>query len=91
MAEAPGPVVIAAVTYKRNEDLAMPLPLLTAETASITPSASILLVDNDPAGGAAEAVSGSGAQYRREQTPAAPPRATPRRPRPRPPDVAVWS
>ena len=58
MTEQPTRVVVAVLTYKRPEDLAAVLPQL-AEQAQRVPQgfvADVLVIDNDPAGGAREQV-----------------------------------
>lgn len=49
-------VVIAVLTFKRPDDIARIIPLLIEQAVSITPPASVLVVDNDPDGGAREDV-----------------------------------
>jgi succinoglycan biosynthesis protein ExoM len=44
--------VVAVLTYRRNDDLATAVPALLREAATITPPATVLVVDNDPAAGA---------------------------------------
>jgi glycosyltransferase involved in cell wall biosynthesis len=51
-----GDVVIAVLTYKRNDDIGELLPMLVTEAASISPGAAVLVIDNDPEGGAREVV-----------------------------------
>jgi glycosyltransferase involved in cell wall biosynthesis len=65
--EAPGhpEVVVAVLTYRRPRDLAELLPLLQAQVASCDHApagvrAGVLVVDNDPAGSAADVVAGLG-------------------------------
>lgn len=57
------------LTYRRPEPLARVLPLLTEQAASIAPPARVIVVDNDPAGGARELVEAAGAQYVHEPRP----------------------
>lgn len=71
----PGPqpaVVIAILTYRRPEDLAAAIPLVLDEAVTASPVATILVVDNDPAGSAAE-IAGSfaerGVRYVHEPVP----------------------
>lgn len=45
-------IVIAACTFKRNELLPNLIPALIAEAKTLTPPAKVLIVDNDPNGGA---------------------------------------
>jgi glycosyl transferase family 2 len=47
------PVVIAVLTYRRPDDLPGTIAALLAEARSSTPNATLLVVDNDPAGSAA--------------------------------------
>lgn len=49
-------LVVAVLTYRRPDDLAAVLPALAAQARSIDPPAHLLVVDNDPAGGAAAQV-----------------------------------
>lgn len=57
MSPAPGgSVVVAVLTYKRPEDLALAVPRLLEQLDSIEEPASVLVVDNDPAGSARETV-----------------------------------
>lgn len=49
-------VVIAVLTYHRNEDLPVLLPLLVEQSAAVPNPTRILVVDNDPAAGAAPVV-----------------------------------
>lgn len=66
----PGPrVVVAVLTFHRNELLARLLPQLAEQAVQLDPPAGILVVDNDPAGGAAEVVSAHPAAYLHEPTP----------------------
>ncbi|PZS20411.1 MAG: glycosyl transferase family 2 [Pseudonocardiales bacterium] len=44
--------VIGVLTYRRNDDLVMAIPPLLREAATITPPATVLIIDNDPDGGA---------------------------------------
>ena len=44
--------VIGVLTFQRNEDLLVAMPPLLREAASITPPATVLIIDNDPDGGA---------------------------------------
>jgi succinoglycan biosynthesis protein ExoM len=61
--------VIAVVTYRRNADLDFLLPLLQQEAASIEPPAGVLVVDNDPDGGARAIAEGHGVVYIHEPVP----------------------
>jgi len=62
-------VMVAVVTYRRNDDLEVLLPLLRAEARTITPAADVLVVDNDPEAGARGVVARFGADYRHEPVP----------------------
>lgn len=64
-----GRVLVAVVTYQRNADLEVLLPLLQAEARTVTPAADVLVVDNDPGAGAAGVVARLGADYRHEPVP----------------------
>jgi succinoglycan biosynthesis protein ExoM len=50
------PVALAVLTYRRPDDLAQALPVLVEQAGTTTPSATVLVVDNDPDGGAREVV-----------------------------------
>jgi succinoglycan biosynthesis protein ExoM len=50
------PVVVAMLTYKRPDDLAAAIPAILEHTSASTPPAVLMVVDNDPAGSAADAV-----------------------------------
>jgi succinoglycan biosynthesis protein ExoM len=76
--ETPMRVRIAVLTYKRPEDIAAALPRLAAQATSVTTDevlADIVVVDNDPAGGARELVEAFAAtasvpvRYENEVTP----------------------
>ena len=59
-------VLVAALTYKRPADLRELLPKLLAQADSVDAECSVLIVDNDPDGGARDFVSkfvDSGVQY----------------------------
>ncbi len=45
-------IVIAVLTYRRNDDLAELLPMLVQHASGIDGATSVLVVDNDPDGGA---------------------------------------
>jgi hypothetical protein len=65
-------VVVAILTYRRPEDLLAVLPLLVREASSVEPHATVLVVDNDPDGGAEALVSqfaDRGVRYVHEPTP----------------------
>lgn len=49
-------VVIAVLTYKRPEDIRRIVPLLVEQSESVNPPAAVLVVDNDPHGGAEQDV-----------------------------------
>ena len=49
-------VTVAVLTYRRPGDLAAVLPALDRQARSIDPPAAVLVVDNDPDGGAASTV-----------------------------------
>ena len=51
-------VVLAVLTYRRPAYLAAALPLLLAQALSVDPPAAVLVVDNDPDGGARATVAG---------------------------------
>ena len=54
-------LVLAVLTYRRNEDIVALAPELVAQAAAAgVPEATVLVVDNDPDGGAREAVLGLG-------------------------------
>ena len=55
-ASTPLRVVIAVLTYRRPADLAAVLPMLLEQIASLAGRGEILVVDNDPAAGAASSV-----------------------------------
>lgn len=50
------PVVVAMLTYQRPDDLAQAIPEVLRHTSDQLPPATLLIVDNDPAGSAREAV-----------------------------------
>jgi glycosyltransferase involved in cell wall biosynthesis len=54
--EQRSPVTVAALTYRRPVELDRLLPLLVEQAADLTPRAQVLIVDNDPDGGAADQV-----------------------------------
>ena len=56
--DGPFEVLIAVLTYRRPDELARVLPLLVTQAQSLTPPAAVLVVDNDPEGGARVAVEG---------------------------------
>lgn len=66
---------VAVLTYRRPDDLAELLPLLLAEADRATVDAEVLVVDNDPDGGAADQVAAAAAgadgalRYAHEPTP----------------------
>jgi succinoglycan biosynthesis protein ExoM len=66
------PVVVAMLTYKRPADLAEAIPQILRHTAATTPPTTLMVVDNDPAGSAADAVAAfaaDGVVYVNETTP----------------------
>ncbi|WP_115790094.1 glycosyltransferase family 2 protein [Arthrobacter silvisoli] len=54
--EAAGSIVVAVLTYKRPEDLALAIPRLQEQLEGVSGKASVLVVDNDPAASARDAV-----------------------------------
>lgn len=65
-------VTVAALTYRRPDELERLLPRLVEQAAAATDPVTILIVDNDPDGGAADQVAawaGSGVVYVHEPTP----------------------
>jgi glycosyltransferase involved in cell wall biosynthesis len=65
-------MVVAVLTYRRPADLAALLPLLIAQLDDVGMPAGVLVVDNDPDGGAREQVEGLGeprVRYVHEPTP----------------------
>lgn len=56
MALNAGSLVVAVLTYKRPEDLAVALPRLLQQAGSVDVETSVLVVDNDPAASARGAV-----------------------------------
>src|SRR5829696_2372932 len=64
--------VVAVLTYRRVELLSGLLADLVAQAATITPAATVLVVDNDPEGSAADVVLGwaeRGVRYVHEPRP----------------------
>lgn len=60
------------LTYRRPECLVRMLPLLTRQAQQVEPAAEVLVVDNDPAGGAADEVgrwAASGVRYAHQPVP----------------------
>lgn len=49
-------VLVAVLTYRRPQDLAEVLPLVRDQAGAVTADVTVLVVDNDPAGGAAAQV-----------------------------------
>lgn len=63
-------VLVAVATFRRNDDLRDLLPLLGTAAGEISPPAAVMIVDNDPDGGARELVDdASGAAYVHEPEP----------------------
>lgn len=64
-------VVVAVLTFRRPDDLAAVLPLLAEQVSALEPAGQILVVDNDPDGGARAAVERHGgvARYTHEAVP----------------------
>ncbi|QDW29162.1 glycosyltransferase family 2 protein [Arthrobacter sp. KBS0702] len=58
--DSAGDVVIAVLTYRRPEDISLALPRLAAQAETLAggplPTATVLVIDNDPAGSARAAV-----------------------------------
>lgn len=54
--EATGSIVVAVLTYKRPDDLALAIPRLQEQLEGVRRKALVLVVDNDPAGSARAAV-----------------------------------
>lgn len=66
------PVVIAMLTYRRPDDLAQAIPSILEQTAGVRPAATLMVVDNDPAASARDAVrafAADGVQYVHEPRP----------------------
>ena len=64
--------VIAVLTYRRTDWLPALLNELEAQASSVTPRAEVLVIDNDPAGSAADVVrnrAGRGVRYVHEEIP----------------------
>ena len=63
-------MLVAVLTYRRPADLAAALPLLLEQARSVDPPAAVLVVDNDPDGGARATVGAfAGVRYAHEPTP----------------------
>ena len=65
MAGEPEPTdgtVIGVLTFRRNDDLIVALPPLLREAATVTPPATVLIIDNDPDAGAQATVAAFAAQ-----------------------------
>lgn len=58
-------VTVAALTFRRPDDLIALIPMLRQQVSRVSDDVEILIVDNDPAGGARELVEsyGSGVRY----------------------------
>jgi glycosyltransferase involved in cell wall biosynthesis len=70
--EIQGGAVVAVLTYRRTHLLPALLDELVAQAATVEPRAGVLVVDNDPAGSAADAVlgrAGQGVRYVHEPRP----------------------
>jgi succinoglycan biosynthesis protein ExoM len=52
----PDTTVIGVLTYRRNDDLLVALPPILREAATVSPRATVLVIDNDPDAGAEPAV-----------------------------------
>ena len=52
----PRAVTVAMLTFRRPDDLAVAIPRVLAQSSDIDPAATLLIVDNDPAASAADAV-----------------------------------
>jgi succinoglycan biosynthesis protein ExoM len=64
--------VVAVLTYRRTEQLPALLDALSAQAGTITPRAEVIVIDNDPAAGAADTVrrrAGDGVRYVHEPRP----------------------
>ncbi|MDD9207705.1 glycosyltransferase [Georgenia sp. 10Sc9-8] len=62
-------LVIAVLTYRRPDDLRELLPMLRRQARSREPAATVLVVDNDPAGGAESQAREMGVAYVQEPRP----------------------
>lgn len=63
-------MLVAVLTYRRPADLAAALPLLLEQARTVDPPATVLVVDNDPDGGARATVEAfGGVRYAHEPTP----------------------
>lgn len=62
-------VLVAVLTYRRPDDLSAVLPLLTQQVEDLGTGHAVLVVDNDPDGGARAAVEGAGGPVRYEHEP----------------------
>jgi glycosyltransferase involved in cell wall biosynthesis len=62
-------VIIAALTYRRPDDLSELLPLLVAQAEEADQPTTVLIVDNDPAAGAKEQVESFGHDIRYAHAP----------------------
>ncbi|WP_150308021.1 glycosyltransferase family 2 protein [Planctomonas psychrotolerans] len=68
----PVSVVVAVLTFRRPEGIRRILPQLVEQAEALVPPATVLVVDNDPDGSAAEYVEGwgsRGVRYANERTP----------------------
>lgn len=50
------PVVVSMLTYRRPRDLMQAIPSILAQTTNLRPAATLMVIDNDPAASAREAV-----------------------------------
>ncbi|MGY4643593.1 glycosyltransferase family 2 protein [Cellulomonas sp. URHB0016] len=62
-------VVVAMLTYRRPDDLAVAVPALLAQAGTVPDEVRLLVVDNDPDGSARGLVEASGAHYVHEPRP----------------------
>ncbi len=69
--EAPLRVTIAMLTYRRPDDLVAVIPMVLDQADRASDDVTLVVVDNDPAGGARETVGsfGDGVRYQHEPTP----------------------
>jgi hypothetical protein len=70
--EQRSPITVAALTYRRPAELDRLVPLLVEQAGGLSPRAQVLIVDNDPDGGAADQMAAwadSGVIYVHEPVP----------------------